>query len=52
MLPCLESAGARAMQHEDKQDRVVLDCAADCVCGRDKGGYWSEHMPLLRQALF
>lgn len=33
------------MQHAGKQDRVVGDCAPSCICGRDKGGSWSEHMP-------
>lgn len=45
MLPCLESAGARTVQHAGKQDRVVVDCAPGCACRRDKGGSWSEHMP-------
>lgn len=33
------------MQHAGKQDGVVVDRAPGCVCGRDKGGSLSEHMP-------
>ena len=51
MLPCLESAAARTVQHAGKQDGVVVDCAPGCVSGRDKDGSWSEHMPSAQASL-
>lgn len=45
VVTCLESAGARTVQHASKAEPGIVDCASSYVCGKDKGGFWSEHTP-------
>lgn len=33
------------MQYAGRAGPGIVNCASDCVCGRDKGGFWREHTP-------